>query len=333
MADEILGREPKGWSLLTVDPSERSFQGNDGYDDDLSGHYSYDSEVSNSGHVTPGDFVVLRDKKFLLGAACVEEVRRREGTKLRKRCPSCRSTKFNSRRTRSPRYHCPRCQAQFHDVLVEDVAVTRYVARYASTWRPFDRAVPANVLEPAYQARAVQNAIRELRLDAVRSLLMLDIDSGWWTYTATIAGGRSQGVVWRRVGQQRFRAEMLLRFGARCAVSGPSPAEALEAAHLYSYAKQPEHLLDGGLMLRRDLHALFDRGLLLIDPDNGWCVEFAPELKDYPALAALDGTPIDVPDALLPSPGPLREHAARARESWHLRGRHRADELPPVWRT
>ena len=40
-----------------------------------------------------------------------------------------------------------------------------------------------------------------------------------------------------------------------------------DTAHLYLYSDNPEHDLRGGLMLRCDLHALFDRWLITIDPD------------------------------------------------------------------
>jgi hypothetical protein len=41
-----------------------------------------------------------------------------------------------------------------------------------------------------------------------------------------------------------------------------STSEALEACHLYSYAEIGRHDIEGGLLLRRDLHRLFDQGLL-----------------------------------------------------------------------
>ena len=54
--------------------------------------------------------------------------------------------------------------------------------------------------------------------------------------------------------------------------------------HLYLYSENPQHDLKGGLLLRCDLHALFDRWLITIDPDI-WSIQIAPELKLYPDLA------------------------------------------------
>lgn len=69
-----------------------------------------------------------------------------------------------------------------------------------------------------------------------------------------------------RVGQAEFRLRLLARYGNVCAFSGPSPTAALEAAHLYSYAAEGRHHDDGGFLLRRDLHRLFDLGLLAVEP-------------------------------------------------------------------
>ena len=75
-----------------------------------------------------------------------------------------------------------------------------------------------------------------------------------------------------RLGQQGFRGEMLRRYGPRCAFTGPQPPEVLEAAHVRSYSASHRHERSNGLLLRRDLHALFDRGLITIDPGT-WTID------------------------------------------------------------
>jgi predicted restriction endonuclease len=64
----------------------------------------------------------------------------------------------------------------------------------------------------------------------------------------------------------------------------------LEACHLYSYAEIGRHEADGGLLLRRDLHRLFDRGLLAVTEDG--TVDVADSLTPYPLYAALHGQPL-----------------------------------------
>jgi predicted restriction endonuclease len=90
-----------------------------------------------------------------------------------------------------------------------------------------------------------------------------------------------------RVGQAKFRERLLEKYDAACAISGPAPVDALEAAHLYSFAANPEHDYDGGgFLLRRDLHRLFDRGQLTIDPDTQ-LIEVSSELAGFSDYARL----------------------------------------------
>ncbi len=107
-----------------------------------------------------------------------------------------------------------------------------------------------------------------------------------------IDGGHVVGVARRRRGQRAFRFRMMERFGKRCAFTGPQPALTLEAAHLYSFAERPEHQPDGGLLLRRDCHRLFDANLLAVNPES-WRVEVAPTLARYPTYQQLEGVQID----------------------------------------
>jgi hypothetical protein len=76
-------------------------------------------------------------------------------------------------------------------------------------------------------------------------------------------------------------------------MTGPTPPAALEAAHLYSYAEVGEHHDHGGLLLRRDLHNLFDTGLLAVDP-GALTVDVDPEIQIFPSYAELNGRPLGV---------------------------------------
>ena len=101
-----------------------------------------------------------------------------------------------------------------------------------------------------------------------------------------VPGGYVTTVVRVRRGQGEFRRRLIARFGAECAVTGPLPLEALEAAHLYRYADHSRHEIGGGLLLRHDIHALFDVGLLSVDNDR---VRIHTDLADFPVYAGLDG--------------------------------------------
>lgn len=67
-----------------------------------------------------------------------------------------------------------------------------------------------------------------------------------------------------RQGQDRFRASVVEAYDARCAVTGFDAVEALEAAHITPYKGPATSLVNNGILLRADVHALWDRGSLAV---------------------------------------------------------------------
>lgn len=67
-----------------------------------------------------------------------------------------------------------------------------------------------------------------------------------------------------RQGQDRFRAQVVEAYDARCAVTGFDAVEALEAAHITPYKGPATSLVANGILLRADIHALWDRGSLAV---------------------------------------------------------------------
>jgi HNH endonuclease len=70
----------------------------------------------------------------------------------------------------------------------------------------------------------------------------------------------------RRQGQSRFRQKLLTAYKGRCAISGCDVEQALEAAHIIPYNGIQTNNTSNGLLLRADLHTLFDLKLITIDP-------------------------------------------------------------------
>jgi predicted restriction endonuclease len=66
--------------------------------------------------------------------------------------------------------------------------------------------------------------------------------------------------------QAGFRAALLEAYRGRCAVTGFDAAAALEGAHLRPYRGPDSNDVTNGLLLRADIHTLFDLGLLAPDP-------------------------------------------------------------------
>jgi hypothetical protein len=86
--------------------------------------------------------------------------------------------------------------------------------------------------------------------------------------------------------QGAFRDGVFRAFNGRCAISGCAIPEALEAAHLVGRDwRQGHNRVTDGILLRRDLHTLYDRGLLCIS-DAGQ-VELSADVLPY--YAEFDG--------------------------------------------
>jgi putative restriction endonuclease len=70
-----------------------------------------------------------------------------------------------------------------------------------------------------------------------------------------------------RLGQGAFRVLVTDAYQRRCSVTGERTLPVLDAAHIKPYAQSGPHRLENGLLLRTDLHALFDRGYVTVTPD------------------------------------------------------------------
>ena len=76
--------------------------------------------------------------------------------------------------------------------------------------------------------------------------------------------------VWRRLRrhQSAFRTNLLAVYERRCAISGADEPAVLEAAHIDPHSKSGDNRTDNGILLRADLHILFDMGLLRVTPGS-----------------------------------------------------------------
>lgn len=284
--------------------------------------YAYDSHVVNSSQLTVGDLLVVRDRQLVFGYGVVEEIEQRRGVKVMTRCPHCRSSKLKPRTAVVPRYRCPRCHEEFDIALQEPTDVVEYSASYGAAWILFDAPIPVRALDSVYANADRQNAIR--RLDVVRAHAMLrfhlGVDAAFHLSVLAqdrpIDGGHVEVLVKQRIGQQRFRERLFERYGETCAVTGSQPAAVLDAAHLYTFAERPEHESDGGLLLRADVHRMFDRLLITFDP-VAWRSRVSPRLLDrHERLRALDQQPMLLPDGVRPNRGLIELHHAAAQARW-----------------
>lgn len=74
---------------------------------------------------------------------------------------------------------------------------------------------------------------------------------------------------WARKEQAKFRVDLLELFLGSCLISGCRSRDAIDAAHVLGVDGAGADTLDNGLIIRADLHRLFDRDLLAIEPLTG----------------------------------------------------------------
>jgi tetratricopeptide (TPR) repeat protein len=72
----------------------------------------------------------------------------------------------------------------------------------------------------------------------------------------------------RRQGQQKFRQSLLDAYSGKCAITNFDAEAALEAAHIIPYIETENNSPSNGLLLRADLHTLFDLNFITIDPET-----------------------------------------------------------------
>lgn len=76
---------------------------------------------------------------------------------------------------------------------------------------------------------------------------------------------RRMGTIRVRRGQAKFRADLIGAYDGKCAVTGTRVEELLEAAHIVPHAQGTNYRVSNGLLLRADIHTLYDLHLLSVD--------------------------------------------------------------------
>ena len=100
-----------------------------------------------------------------------------------------------------------------------------------------------------------------------------------------------------RLGQGAFRVVVTDIYGRRCAVTRERTLPALEAAHIRPYGDGGDHEARNGLLLRRDIHSLFDAGYVTVTPDLDFEVSrrIKEEFENGQHYYALHGQRISAP--------------------------------------
>lgn len=120
-------------------------------------------------------------------------------------------------------------------------------------------------LDPAGKAR-----VREIRISVADQALARAQQSAEAAHAfepSSVEDARERvfAAIVRRQGQPAFRQILLRAYRGRCAITGCALEEVLEAAHIHPYMGTHTNVASNGLLLRADIHTLFDLGLLRVD--------------------------------------------------------------------
>jgi putative restriction endonuclease len=127
------------------------------------------------------------------------------------------------------------------------------------------------------------------------------------------AGYGAPTLVAPRLGQGAFRVMVTDAYERRCVVTGERTLPVLEAAHIKPYALVGRHEISNGLLLRADLHKLFDLGYVTVSPHDlrlEVSARIHEQFENGREYYALHGRPIRGPRAGYPAP-------SREMLDWH----------------
>jgi hypothetical protein len=146
-----------------------------------------------------------------------------------------------------------------------------------------DRDDQIRVKSDSSDANAELDIIAEDDIEQSESELDLE-EKGSFELEATLptilddARQRIEASVVPRPGQSIFRQALLDAYDYQCVITDCDAEAALEAAHITPYFGEKSNHLSNGLLLRGDIHTLFDRHLLSINPDT-YSIEISLELS------------------------------------------------------
>jgi len=259
------------------------------YADIPSSAYAYDDRVQNHKQVQVGDLLFLRNRAHLEGIGRIDRIEEGLGEKKLFRCPVCGSGRLHRRKGMLPPFKCNEGH-EFGDPKEILLKVHTYKALFEGNWIPTGNKISIGELRPfelrdskqlaimpvdasglcRYVSRRCPNIADQLSIWSgmhPTALEDVDADNGSDLTPAGIDEREqiARGIRLRR-GQATFRNSLIGRYDGRCVITGCSVLGVLEAAHIRPYRGPRDNHPANGVLLRSDLHTLFDLNRIAIDP-------------------------------------------------------------------
>ena len=142
----------------------------------------------------------------------------------------------------------------------EALALIRYGSGIDAIKQPWSSFSNSEAIEPLFDfmeddSELISGANALMRQESVTAL---DIDQRHKEHRHVVI----------RWGQKEFREAVFSRYMGKCCLTGYSESSVLEAAHIMPYMGDQSNLIDNGLLLRVDIHRLFDKFLISINPET-----------------------------------------------------------------
>jgi len=281
----------KTWTFKTVTDGNRKNRVISVLNDDAYSRYNYDSNMANCKQVKEGDIVLVVDKEIILGFAIIASIKISAGKKKITKCPVCKSRSIEIRKVKKPTYKCQH-NHEFNVPLFEMESVTKYSALYEGSFIKAPGVFTVEKLRRFYRSYNQNLSIQELRsrffeqhftqipqllrselqvtLDAGEALDETDDDSPGVDYIPNNTDERETVLkqIKARRGQKTFRDKLIKKYGAVCMVTGCTIMHIIEACHINPYKGEKDNDVNNGLLLRTDIHTLFDLNLVGIEPQT-----------------------------------------------------------------
>jgi putative restriction endonuclease len=251
--------------------------------------FSYETDDRSKKQIAANDLLFLRNQKRLLAVAHVESVSTEKREQIVQKCPMCGVAKIEVRKKRDLPYRC------FHGHQFTMPAEERELTLMHTAHFPHGCVRIAAEIEPAELRPFELTNSRHVKLKlgdisgicgyvARRDHHVGPLLKGWLRNRAlSLTDGDADAAasmalavvdeqdrpfqaIRARRGLASFRDKLIARYGARCMISGCNVLALLEACHVSKYHGPEDNHPANGVLLRSDLHTLFDLDLIGINP-------------------------------------------------------------------
>ena len=254
--------------------------------------YTYVSGDHSKKQIAVDDIVFLRDEKRLLAVARVESKSAEKHEHTVAKCPECGIAQIAVRKKSTKPYRC--FYGHRFTTPVETLQVaTRHTVEFvhnlvriaahieAAELRPYEltnsRHITLRLVHIggicAYVARRDHKVAPVLKAWLRRgSAELVDSDAAEPLTAQSMPLfdelERPHQSIRLRRGLASFRNKLIHRYGPQCMISGCSVLALLEACHVRRYLGPEDNHPANGILLRSDLHTLFDLDLIGLDPTS-----------------------------------------------------------------